>query len=148
MIDRDGRVGKGVDDGLELFEVLRALEHPACSPSQPLQRAQDLVHVPIVRSLVALHIIVTEGGTETDAHVLQKHRREVDREQMNLFVSVVDRHLVHRVEVGHGEIAKCDPRCGAFKARVRLSCRGFFAVGKHRFECFPPGQFHCEADPR
>ena len=59
--DHEDGVRERVDEGRELLEVLRGLEHPARAAAQPLQGLEDLLQVGVARSLVAGQVVVPPG---------------------------------------------------------------------------------------
>ena len=55
-------------------------------------------------------------------------------------MGVLDRHLVHAFEVGHGDIEEGEGRRRAFEARVGFARAGAFPVGQHGLEALPVGE--------
>ena len=114
--DDEGRVGERLEQGWELLEVLGRLEHPACAAPQPLEHLEDLAQVGVGGSLVARQVEVPPGRHGSGR--LEEHRREVDRQQLNLLVRVLDRHLVHAVEVRQGCVQERERQRRALLAGV------------------------------
>jgi hypothetical protein len=138
MRDRDGRVGKRVDERAQLLEVLRRLEHPAVRAAQPLERLQRRLEVRVVRPLVERQVVIAPARRA--AQPLEPVRREVQVLDLDLLVHVLRRHVVHRLQERHprGGLLVLDeaphvPRIAAVAARP-------FAGDRNGLEALPVRQ--------
>ena len=123
----------------ELLEVLGRLEDPAFAAAQELEHLEDLAQVPVRRRLVVRLVVVAPRRHRRDR--LEQHRREVDREELDLLVDVPRRHLVHALEVRQRVVEEAERRCRCGRWRGSGSPgAGCSDCGEHRFEALPVGQ--------
>ena len=138
MGDDEGGVGEGGQQRTELFEMLGRLEDPAGPAPQPLEDLQDGPEVLVGRGLVGGPVGVAPGGDEREG--LEEHGGDVDGQELDLLVDVVDRHLVHAFEVGHGLVGHVQGEGGAGQAGIGLARGRAFGLGQDRLEALPVGQ--------
>ena len=139
VCDDERGIGKGVDQGWELLKVLRCLEDPPGSASEPLQNLEDSAEVGVRRSLITGQIGITPGGHGSCG--LEEHGGEVDGQELNLLVGVLDRHFVHAVEVGQRSIEKGERHVRALQARVGgTGLRPVTRSRQDRFQALPVGE--------
>jgi hypothetical protein len=136
--DHERRVGKHPRQDAELLQMLGRLEHPPRPTPQPREDLEHRPQILVRRGLVVREIPVAprrdgRGG-------LEEHGREVDREELDLLVDVVDRHLVHALEVGQRELEERDRLLGPHDPRIGLAGRGPLGVRQHRLQRLPVRQ--------
>ena len=122
----------------ELLEMLRRLEHPAIAAALPLEHLQELAEVPVRRCLIVRLVVVTPRRHRRDG--VEQHRREVDREQLDLFVDVPCRHLVHPLEVRQRVVEEPERGVGTDDARIGCTRRRLLGRREHRLEALPVGE--------
>ena len=138
MRDDERGVGKRLDKGRELLEVLGRLEHPAGATPEPLQHLEHPVEVRVRGALVAGQVGVAPGRHR--GRRLEQHGGEVDGQELYLLVGVPDRHLVHPVEVGQGGVEEGQRHLGALHAGVGCAGPGDLPVGEDRLQALPVGE--------
>ena len=118
----DPRVGKDAQQGAQLLEVLRRLEQPAPRPAQPLERLEHAAQVPVGGRLIGRAVPVAVARDEVAR--LEQHRREGDREQLDLLVARLGLHLVHQREERHRPVQEAQALGAAPDARIGLAAAG------------------------
>jgi hypothetical protein len=96
--------------------------------------------VRVRRRLVVRAVVV--APRRHDGHRLEEHRRPCEREQLDLLVHVVDRHVVHALEQRHGLVEELQAHRAALAPRVGptgLDDR-LFLTAEHRLEALPVGE--------
>ena len=137
MGDRDGRVGKGLDQFGHSLQVLRALEHPARRATKPGQDLEDATQVGVARTRIAGEV---EIAPARDARVpFQVVGAEVEFLQLDFLVNVLGRHVVHGAQVRQQPIGSLVGLSAACEARIDAVGARAVAGRGHRFEALPEG---------
>ena len=130
-----GKVSTSAGNCSRCWGVLSTQRVP---PRSHCSTLRTLRQVGVGGALVAGQIGVAPG--RHGGRRLEEHGGEVDGEELNLLVGVLDRHLVHPVEVGQGRVEEAKGHVGAGQTGVGRAGRRELAIGQDRLEALPVGE--------